>query len=110
MSKTVLPNEQSAIDQKIIDEVFAIIPEAWQGFIVSIEPRTGLDGGGQTIAILQPDQTAETVEPTDELRAAVAELAAWFDGIGRKWDRLVYAGYVDPTGAWHLKITAPLPD
>jgi hypothetical protein len=107
---TKLPTEQSHIDQKIIDEIFAVLPESWQGFLVTIEPRTGLDGGGQIISFRQSDAQGEEVEPTAELRAAVAELAAFFAEVGRKWERLAYAGHVDPAGAWHMKITAPLPD
>lgn len=106
---TKLPDEQSKIDQRIVDEIFAVIPEEWTAFLVTIEPRTGLDGGGQAITILQPDQADAAVEASDDLRAAVGEIADYFRSVERPWERLTYMGWVDPQGAWHMKITAPLP-
>ena len=106
---TKLPSEQSKIDQKIVDEIFAVVPEAWSAFRVTIEPRAGLDGGGQAITIQQPDVAGADAEASDDLRAAVAELAEYFASVERKWERLTYDGWVDPQGAWHMKITAPLP-
>jgi hypothetical protein len=110
MSTPQLPPQQSAIDRKLVDQLFEIVPEDWNAFIMGVEPRKDLDGGGFVIRILNPDVDDAEIEPTDAIRASVAELAAFFEKDGRAWERLIYAAYVDPTGAWHLKITAPLPD
>lgn len=107
MSK--LPNEQAKIDQRIVDEIFAILPESWNGFTVTIESRVGLDGGGESVTMINPDVAGETVEPSEDLRAAVGAIAAWFAEVERPWQTLTYAGWIDPEGAWHMKITAPLP-
>ena len=74
---TKLPNEQARIDQAIVDEIFAILPEEWTGFSVTIEPRTGLDGGGQIVTMVDPDRAGAAVEPSDDLRTAIGALVAW---------------------------------
>lgn len=106
---TKLPNEQARIDQAIVDEIFAILPEEWTGFSVTIEPRTGLDGGRQIVTMVDPDRAGAAVEPSDDLRTAIGALVAWLAEVERPWDKLTYAGWTDEQGAWHVKITAPLP-
>lgn len=104
-----LPPEQSALDRKIIDELFEIVPEEWTSFVMTVEPRAGLDGGGQAISILHPEEAGAEVEPTPTIREAVDGLAAFFAREGRTWERLTYTAQADEAGTWRLKISAPLP-
>ena len=106
---TALPPEQSAIDRKIVDELFDIVPDDWNAFLMSIEPRRGLDGGGFVISIVNPDVAGAEVMPTPTIRSGVVELATFFTRQALTWERLTYAGHLDEQGAWRLKITAPLP-
>ncbi len=105
---TKLSPEQSAIDRKIVDEVFETIPEDWKAFFVIVEPRT-LDGGGELITIVNPDVAGAAMEPSDTIRANVAELVAFLGQESRTWERITYAASMDDSGAWRLKITTPLP-
>ncbi|MDK9695569.1 MAG: hypothetical protein OEL76_04200 [Siculibacillus sp.] len=106
---TELPQEQRDLDQKIVDEIFAILPEEWTAFQVVIEPRRDLDGGGQIVTVRHPETEGADVEASDDLRAAIGDLVAWFASVERRWDVLTYAGHVDQSGMWRLKIKAPLP-
>jgi hypothetical protein len=106
---TALPPEQSALDRKIVDELFEIVPEDWTAFVMTVEPRADLDGGGQAISILHPEEAGAEVAPTAPIREAVAGLAAFFAREGRTWERLTYTAQADEAGTWRLKISAPLP-
>lgn len=103
-----LPADQGRIDRTIVDELFAIVPEDWDAFVMTVEPREA-DGDGQAITILHPERADAEVEPSAPIRAAVAELAAFFAREGRRWERLTYAAHTDGDGAWRVRITAPLP-
>jgi len=105
---TQLSPEQSAIDRRIVDEVFETIPEDWKAFLVLVEPR-GVDGGGEAITIVNPDVVGAFMEPSDTIRANVAELTAFLAKEARAWERITYAATMDDSGAWRLKITTPLP-
>jgi hypothetical protein len=104
-----LPPEQAAIDRKIVDELFEIVPEDWDAFVMTIEPRTGLDGDGFAITVLHPERADAEATPSQAIREHVTELAAFLARENRKWERLTYAAAVDSEGTWRLKITAPLP-
>lgn len=103
-----LPPEQTALDRKIVDELFEIVPEDWNAFVMSVEPAS--EGGVPAITILNPDVAEAEVEPSEVIRSNVGELVAFLAKEGRKWERLVYQAFVDPEGAWRLKIVAPIPD
>lgn len=105
-----IPAEQSAIDRKIVDEMFAITPEDWKSILLAVEPRKNLDGGGVAITLCNPDVAGEEVEPTEEMRAYVGEMVTFLEREKRAWERLSYTAFVDPQGAWRLKIVVPLPD
>lgn len=106
---TAIPAEQSAIDRKIVDEMFAITPEEWKSILLAVEPRVGLDGGGVAITLCNPDVAGADTEPSPELRGFVGEMVAYLAREKRAWDRLSYTAFLDPQGAWRLKIVVPLP-
>lgn len=106
---TKLSPEQSALDRLIVDEIFDTIPEEWRCFSLIVEPRQ-LDGGGQIITLINPEVTGQEMEPSATIRQHVGELATFLAKEGRKWDRITYQAGLDDSGAWRLKITAPLPD
>lgn len=105
---TQLPPEQSAIDRKILDELFEIVPDEWDAFLLTVEPRKS-DGGGQIITIVNPDVAGASLSPTPAIRGEVAKLAAFLARERRQWERLSYAAFADEAGTWRVKITAPLP-
>lgn len=105
---STLPPEQSEIDRKILDELFEIVPDEWDAFLLSVEPRK-VDGGGQVVTLVNPDVAGATVPVTATLRGQVARLVAFFGREKRSWERLTYAAFADEAGTWRVKITAPLP-
>ncbi|MDR3373395.1 MAG: hypothetical protein P4L98_06660 [Ancalomicrobiaceae bacterium] len=106
---TKLSPEQSAIDRLIVDEIFDTIPEEWTCFALIVEPRM-LDGGGQVVTLINPEVVGAEMEPSTTIRGHVGELVAFLAKEGRTWERLTYQASLDDSGAWRLKITAPLPD
>ena len=105
---TQLPPEQSAIDRKILDELFEIVPDEWDAFLLTVEPRKS-DGGGQIVTIVNPDVAGASLSPTPVIRGEIAKLAAFLARERRQWERLTYAAFADEAGTWRVKITAPLP-
>jgi hypothetical protein len=105
---STLPPEQSALDREILDELFEIVPDEWDAFLLSVEPRK-LDGDGQIVTIVNPDVAGAEIPATEAIRACVAKLAAFFAREKRSWERLTYAAFADEAGTWRVKITAPLP-
>jgi len=103
-----LPPEQSTLDRVIVDELFETIPDGWNAFVMTIEPRFS-DGDGVAISILNPDVAEASIEPTAEIRKGVDDLVAYFAREKRHWERLTYQAFADEAGTWRLKITAPLP-
>jgi hypothetical protein len=104
-----IPAEQAKLDRDIIDELLGIIPEDWNAVTMVVEPRAGLDGGGVSITILNPDIAGAEIEPSAEIRKSADQLAAYFSRAQKTWDRLTYAAAADPSGVWRLNIKAPLP-
>ena len=107
---TQLSQLQSAIDRKIVDELFETIPETWTAFFMLVERGPDGSTGEEMITIVNPEIAGEMMEPSDTIRASAAELAACFMSEGRAWERITYAASAKENGSWHLKITAPLPD
>jgi hypothetical protein len=105
---STLPPEQSAIDRAMLDELFEIVPDEWDAFLLSIEPRK-VDGGGQIVTIVNPDVDGAKISPTAGIRAQVAKLVAFLAREKRAWERLTYAAHADEAGTWRVKITVPLP-
>jgi hypothetical protein len=105
---SALPPEQSTIDRAILDELFEIVPDEWDAFLLSVEPRK-VDGGGQIVTIVNPDVAGAKIPPSAEIRAQIAKLVAFFAREKRVWERLTYAAHADEAGTWRVKITAPLP-
>lgn len=103
-----LPPEQGKLDRIIIDELFNVVPEEWNAFMMVIEPRA-TDGGGLMISILNPDDAHGAVEPNAAIRDAADQLVAFLAKEGRVWESLTYKGFSTPEGAWKINITAPLP-
>ena len=105
---STLPPEQSAIDREILDELFEIVPDEWDAFLLSVEPRK-LDGDGQIVSIVNPDVAGAEIPVSDAIRKLIVKLAAFFEREKRTWERLTYAAFADESGTWRVKITAPLP-
>jgi hypothetical protein len=103
-----LPPEQSAIDREILDELFEIVPDEWDAFLLTVEPRK-VDGDGQIVSIVNPDVAGAEIPVTEAIRGHVAKLAEFFSREKREWERLTYAAFADEAGTWRVKITAPLP-
>lgn len=103
-----LPPEQSKIDRAIIDELFAVVPEEWNAFIMVVEPRA-TDGGGVSIAILNPDEPGAEAEANQVIRDNVDKLVAFLAKEKRSWETLTYKAFSTAEGAWKINITVPLP-
>ncbi|MCK0195942.1 hypothetical protein MWN34_03355 [Ancylobacter sp. 6x-1] len=104
-----IPSDHAAIDRRLVDALFDIVPDDWKAFRLSIRPPEAEDGPLR-LAVVNPDVAGADAVPDAPLRAAADELAAFLAREGRAWEVLSYSGHLGADDEWHLKIVVPLPD
>jgi hypothetical protein len=91
------------IDEKIVDELFDIVPEDWTSFVLTIT------SDGSKIALdLSNTEEDEDIEPSETLHAACLELAAFLKQQEQEWETIRYEAALQDDGDWSMTITVPL--
>jgi hypothetical protein len=85
-----LQDEESPIDQEIVNEIAELIPESWYRAVLDVEYSTSDRGEIFDHTIYNPDGRSELVEPSDLLYDATSRLQQLFRKHGGFWIRVRY--------------------
>ncbi|MBI3860929.1 MAG: hypothetical protein HY290_03445, partial [Planctomycetia bacterium] len=77
-----LQQEETAIDQEIVNEIVALTPETWRRAVLEVEYSSDELGEGFDHVIYNPDGLRELVEPSESIYSATLRLQQLF----RKYD------------------------
>lgn len=93
-----LQDEETPIDQEIVNELVSLAPEAWTRVVLEVKYSVDERGEGFEHSISNPDGHRDLVEPSDAIYAATWELQELFRKYGGSWTRVTYRVSIEDDG------------
>lgn len=93
-----LQDEETPIDQEIVNELVGLVPEAWNRVVLEVKYSVDERGEGFEHSISNPDGHRDLVEPSDAIYAATWELQELFRKYGGSWTRVTYRVSIEDDG------------
>ena len=93
-----LQDEETPIDQRIVEELVSLTPEWWRRVSLEVTNTTGDDLFTQAHVIRSPEGHRDYVDPSDALFDATYQLAELFRRYGHLWKKVRYEVQVDEEG------------
>jgi hypothetical protein len=102
-------DEETPIDQEIVNEVVALIPETWDRAVLEVEYSSDGLGEGFDHVIYSPDGHRDLVEPSDLIYDATFRLQQLFRKYGASWNKVRYEITIDDEGVQYKAQFDPSP-
>lgn len=93
-----LQDEETPIDQEIVNEVVELIPEAWDRAVLEVEYSIDDRGEAFEHTIFSPDGHRDLVEPSDLIYDATFRLQQLFRKYDGIWTKVRYEIAIDDEG------------
>lgn len=99
-----LQDQETPIDQEMVNQLLLITPEYWQAVELRIERKEAFGRESYVFEIQSPEGFDDTVEPTDKLYDLTFRLADLFQRHGKVWKKVRYITNLLPSGNWRYSV------
>ncbi len=93
-----LQDEETAIDQEIVNELVGLVPQAWTQVVLEVKYSCDERGEGFEHSIYSPDGHRDFVEPSDAIYSATWDLQELFRKYGGSWTQVTYRVSIEDDG------------
>lgn len=93
-----LQDEETPIDQEIVNGVVELIPETWNRAVLEVDYSIDDRGEGFEHTIFNPDGHRDVVAPSDSIYDATFRLQQLFRRYGGIWTKVRYEIVIDDDG------------
>ena len=100
-----LQEEETLIDQEIVNELIELAPESWRSIILEVTcEQSGENVGSYDHVVWSPEGHKDIVTSSDKIFDATYRLGMLFEQFGRHWRKVTYRVHCQEDGSWKYKV------